>query len=187
MPLFGQPSFGGSLGLVFGSVSTNTTHTHTHLITSQHLSIPIAYTTITPSPLSQHLPSVITLSPYCHITLLSTFNHTLHTSPSSHPPHCHNTPLITPSPLSQHPSPHSHSIPHLPTTGTGGGTSYGKTGGAGGGGGGKFGSSDKCPKCGGAVYMAEKIVGAGSVRLCCCIAIVHLHLFHHTPHFLIQC
>ena len=30
-------------------------------------------------------------------------------------------------------------------------------------GGGKYGSSDRCPRCGGAVYMAEKIVGAGSV------------------------
>jgi cysteine/glycine-rich protein len=56
------------------------------------------------------------------------------------------------------------------STGTGGGTSYGKTGGAGGGGGGKFGSSDKCPKCGGAVYMAEKIVGAGSSW--------HIHCFN---------
>ena len=47
------------------------------------------------------------------------------------------------------------------------GASYPGTtgGGGGGGGGGKFGSSDRCPRCGGAVYMAEKIVGAGSVSV----------------------
>lgn len=28
----------------------------------------------------------------------------------------------------------------------------------------KFGGSDKCPRCGKAVYAAEKVIGAGSVR-----------------------
>ena len=52
-------------------------------------------------------------------------------------------------------------------TGSTGYSSYGVTkgsgGGGGGGGGAKFGSSDKCPRCGKSVYIAEKIVGAGSV------------------------
>jgi cysteine/glycine-rich protein len=48
------------------------------------------------------------------------------------------------------------------STGPQGGASYSGNTGGGEGGGAKFGSSDRCPKCGGAVYMAEKIVGAGS-------------------------
>lgn len=36
--------------------------------------------------------------------------------------------------------------------------------GAGGSGSSRFGGADKCPRCGRTVYMAEKIVGAGSVR-----------------------
>lgn len=36
-------------------------------------------------------------------------------------------------------------------------------GGSGGSGSSKFGGADKCPRCGKTVYMAEKIVGAGSV------------------------
>lgn len=58
-------------------------------------------------------------------------------------------------------------LSHLPSPFipcTGGGSSYtGGSGGSGGSGKSKFGSSDRCPRCGGAVYMAEKIVGAGSV------------------------
>ena len=53
---------------------------------------------------------------------------------------------------------------HYTYTGVPGGGPGRGTGGGGGGVAGKFGSSDRCPKCGGAVYMAEKIVGAGSVR-----------------------
>ena len=139
------------------ALSPQSTHTHPHVIMSQH---PIVFHNHT-------LPTVT-------ISFLSTFNHTLHTFPlithspltQSHPSHCHNhtLPTVT-APLS---SLSQYTSPHLPTTGTGGGTSYGKTGGAGGGGGGgKFGSSERCPKCGGAVFMAEKIVGAGSVRLRC--------------------
>lgn len=41
--------------------------------------------------------------------------------------------------------------PPAPTSGGGSGSS-------------KFGGADKCPRCGKTVYMAEKIVGAGSVR-----------------------
>ena len=53
-------------------------------------------------------------------------------------------------------------------TGVTGYYSYGVTkgsggGGGGGGGGAKYGSSDKCPRCGKSVYIAEKIVAAGSV------------------------
>ncbi len=40
----------------------------------------------------------------------------------------------------------------------------GRSGGSSGGGGGaSFGGADQCPRCGKAVYMAEKIIGAGSV------------------------
>ena len=37
-------------------------------------------------------------------------------------------------------------------------------GGAGGSSSSRFGGADKCPRCSKTVYMAEKIVGAGSVR-----------------------
>lgn len=59
-------------------------------------------------------------------------------------------------------------------TGVTGYSSYGVTkgsgktwGGSGGGGGGapKYGSSDRCPRCGKQVYIAEKIVSAGSVSV----------------------
>jgi len=60
---------------------------------------------------------------------------------------------------------------HNPTgasQGTTGYSSYGVSKGSavksrGGGASAKFGSSDRCPRCGKAVYMAEKIIGAGSV------------------------
>ena len=39
------------------------------------------------------------------------------------------------------------------------------TSGGGAGGGSRYGGADKCPRCGKTVYMAEKIVGAGSVRI----------------------
>ena len=55
------------------------------------------------------------------------------------------------------------------SSGVTGYSSYGvaKGGSRGGGGGGakpKYGSSDRCPRCDKAVYIAEKIVAAGSVR-----------------------
>lgn len=55
-------------------------------------------------------------------------------------------------------------------TGVTGYSSYGVTKGSGGGGGGgggppKYGSSDQCPRCGKTVFIAEKIVGAGSVSM----------------------
>lgn len=53
------------------------------------------------------------------------------------------------------------------SSGVTGYSSYGVTKGSGGGGGGgakpKYGSSDRCPRCDKAVYIAEKIVAAGSV------------------------
>lgn len=59
-----------------------------------------------------------------------------------------------------------NSVVHIGTGPVTGYSSYGVTkgsGGGGGGGGSKFGSSDKCPRCGQSVFIAEKIVGAGSV------------------------
>ena len=45
------------------------------------------------------------------------------------------------------------------------------TSGGGAGGGSRYGGADKCPRCGKTVYMAEKIVGAGSVRILIIIVI----------------
>ena len=67
---------------------------------------------------------------------------------------------VVPYPIYPHLIPTSH--PSQPPGPQGGVGYFGNTGG-GGGGGARFGSSERCPKCGGAVYMAEKIVGAGSV------------------------
>ena len=50
-----------------------------------------------------------------------------------------------------------------------GGYGPGVTGGGGTGG-------DRCPRCGGAVYMAEKIVGAGSVSHVTCIISLILYV-----------
>ena len=70
---------------------------------------------------------------------------------------------------------HSHSYTHTLTltggaaTGPTGYASYGvhkgTTSGGGGGGGFKAGGADKCPRCGGSVYAAEKVVGAGKVHI----------------------
>ena len=96
MPLFGQPSFAnvsGSLGLVFGSVSTVHTHTSTrHHVTTPHC-IPQSHPSHCHNILSLHVQSYPPhFSPH----------HTLPTDTitpvplsQSHPPHCHSTPLLT--------------------------------------------------------------------------------------------
>lgn len=45
------------------------------------------------------------------------------------------------------------------------GVSKGSGGGGGGGGGPKYGGTNRCPRCDKAVYIAEKIVAAGSVSI----------------------